>query len=93
VQDLGQLALILANPGLPEAANTGRDLSLCRLEGEPAGLKVLDPCQDQLRLVPVELPDLQSDHASFSIGKDTEGEDRLHAKGGSCLEPFALTYE
>jgi len=93
VQDLGQSTLILAHPSLPEAADPGRDLGLCRLQRQPAGLKVLDACQDQLGLVPTELPNLQRDHATLTVRKDTEGENRLHAKGGSRLESFALTDE
>jgi hypothetical protein len=93
VQDLGQSTLILAGPSLPEAADAGPDLRLRRLEGQPAGLKVLDACQNQLRLIPMELSDLQRDHATLTIRKDTKGEDRLHAEGRSRLESFALADE
>jgi hypothetical protein len=83
-------SLILASPGLPETAHPGRDLRLCRLECQPASLKVPDAPQDQLGLVPMELPDLQGDDATLTICEDTEGEDGLHTKGGSRLESLAL---
>jgi len=90
VQDVGQSTLILASPSLPEAADPGGDLRLCSFEGQLAGLKVLDARQDQLRLVLMELPDLQRDHATLTIRESAEGEDGLHAKGGGRLECFAL---
>jgi hypothetical protein len=93
VQDLGQSTLILANPVPPEAANSGRDLRLRRREAQFARLEILDACQDQFRLVPMELPDLQRDHATLTVREHTEGKDRLHAKGGSGLESLALAYE
>jgi len=90
VQDLGQSTLILACAGPPKAADPVRDLRLCRREAQFAGLEILNPCQDQLHLIPMELSDLQRDHATLTVREDTEGKDRLHAKGGSGLESLAL---
>jgi hypothetical protein len=41
----------------------------------------------------MEFPDLQRDHATFTVREDTEGEDGLHAKGRRRLETLALPDE